>query len=78
MLAVMWIAILGGLLVMMGQQDRSEALFYYFCLEDQVPENHLLRQIEKHISFAFVREQLKDSYSETGRPSIEEAIFRRR
>jgi transposase len=27
--------------------------------------------IEKHISFAFVREKLKDSYSETGRPSID-------
>ncbi len=24
------IAILGGLLIMMGQHDRSEALFYYF------------------------------------------------
>ena len=63
--------ILGGLLLMMGQHDRSEALFYYFRLEDQVPENHLLRLIEKHLSFAFVREQLKESYSETGRPSID-------
>ncbi len=27
---------------MMGQHDRSEALFYYFRLEDQVPETHLL------------------------------------
>jgi Transposase domain (DUF772) len=65
------IPIVGGLLIMMGQHDRSEALFYYFRLEDQVPENHLLRLIDKHISFEFVREQLKDSYSETGRPSID-------
>ena len=28
---------LGGLLIMMGQHDRSEALFYYFRLEGQVP-----------------------------------------
>jgi hypothetical protein len=28
------IAILGGLLIMMGQHSRSEALFYYFRLED--------------------------------------------
>ncbi len=61
-----WIFIFGGLLIMMGQHNRCEALFYYFRLEDQVPENHLLRLIEKHISFAFVRERLKDSYSETG------------
>jgi transposase len=45
-----WISILGGLLLMMGHQSRSESLFYYFRLEDQVPENHLLRLIDKHIS----------------------------
>jgi len=72
-----WISIFGGLLIMMGQHDRSEALFYYFRLEDQVPEGHLLRLIEKHISFGFVRERLKDSYSETGRPSIDPELLLR-
>jgi hypothetical protein len=43
-----WIAILGGLLLMMGQHDRSESLFYYFRIEDQVPENHLLRLVLKN------------------------------
>jgi transposase len=71
------ILIVGGLLIMMGQHDRSEALFYYFRLEDQVPETHLLRLIEKHISFAFVRERLKESYSETGRPSIDPELLLR-
>jgi len=71
------ILIVGGLLIMMGQHDRSEALFYYFRLEDQVPETHLLRLIEKHISFAFVRERLKQSYSETGRPSIDPELLLR-
>jgi hypothetical protein len=51
-----WITILGGVLIMMGQHSRAEALFCYFRLEDQVPEAHLLRLIEKHISFEFVRE----------------------
>jgi len=72
-----WIIILGGALIMMGQHDRSEALFYYFRLEDQVPETHLLRLIDKHISLAFVREQLKESYSETGRPSIDPELLLR-
>ena len=62
---------------MMGQHTRAEALFYYFRLEDQVPENHLLRLIEKHVSFAFVREKLKASYSETGRPSIDPELLLR-
>jgi len=72
-----WIAILGGLLIMMGQHARSEALFYYFRLEDQIPENHLLRLIDKHVSFSFVRERLKDSYSDTGRPSIDPEVLLR-
>ena len=55
---------------MMGQHSRSESLFYYFRIEDQVPENHLLRLLDRHIRFDFVREKLKNSYSDTGRPSI--------
>jgi transposase len=69
--------ILGGLLIMMGHHARSEALFYYFRLEDQVPETHLLRLVDKNIGFDFVREQLKDSYSETGRPSIDPELLLR-
>src|ERR1700748_1072607 len=74
---LLWIAIIGGLTLMMGQHPRSESLFYYFRLEDQVPENHLLRLIDKHIDFGFVRERLKESYSETGRPSIDPELLLR-
>jgi hypothetical protein len=77
MLMLWLIPIGGGLLIMMGQHDRSEALFYYCRLEDQVAENHLLRLIEKHISFEFVRERLRNSYSENGRPSIDPALLLR-
>src|ERR1700681_4624177 len=71
------IPIVGGLLIMMGQHDRSEALFYYFRLEDQAPETHLLRLIDKHISFEFVRERLRNRYSDTGRPSIDPELLLR-
>jgi hypothetical protein len=50
----------------MGQHDRSEALFYYFRLEDQVPENHLLRLIDKHISFSSCASDLETAIA---RPS---------
>ena len=71
------IAMVGGLLLMMGQHARSEALFYYFRLEDHVPEDHLLRLIDRHVSFDFVRAKLKDSYSDTGRPSIDPELLLR-
>jgi transposase len=72
-----FIAIHRGLLIMMEQHARSESLFYYFRIEDQVPENHLLRLIDRHISFDFVRKKLKDSYSDTGRPSIDPELLLR-
>ena len=68
---------LGGLLIMMGQHSRSESLFYYFRIEDQVPEDHLLRRIDGHVSFDFVHEKLRDSYSDTGRPSIDPEVLLR-
>jgi Transposase domain (DUF772) len=46
-------------------------------LDDQIPENHLLRLIDQHISFEFVRQQLKDSYSETGQPSVDPELLLR-
>jgi hypothetical protein len=69
-------AIFGGLLLMMGRQTRSESLFYYFRLEDQIPENHLLRLINRHVSFDFVREK-RDTYSDTSRLSIDPEVLLR-
>jgi transposase len=75
----MWfsIKVYGGTLIMMGQHTRSESLFYYFRIEDHIPEDHLLRLVDRHMDFAFVRETLKASYSHTGRPSIDPEVLLR-
>ena len=62
---------------MMGQQERTESLFYYFRLEDQIPEDHLLRLIDQYVDLSFVRERLKPFYSSTGRPSIDPEVLLR-
>ena len=67
----------GGLLLMMGHHSRAESLFYYFRLEDQVPENHLLRLIDRHVNLEFIRAKLKDAYSDAGRPSIDPELLLR-
>jgi transposase len=74
---LLFIARLGGLLLMMGNHSRSESLFYYFRLEDQVPENQLLRLIDRHVDFEFIRTKLKDCYSDAGRPSIDPELLLR-
>lgn len=62
---------------MMGQQPRTEPLFYYFRLEDQIPEDHLLKRLDRCIDFGFVRERLRDTYSAIGRPSIDPEVLLR-
>src|SRR6266849_10740663 len=55
---------------MMGQQPRMESLFCYFCLEDQIPEDHLLRLIDRYVDFRFVRERLKNFSAPRGGPRL--------
>ena len=62
---------------MMGQQTQHESLFFYFRLEEQIPEDHLLRLIDHYIDLSFVRGRLKRFYSQTGRPSIDPEVLLR-
>ena len=55
---------------MMGIQAAPERLFYDFCLDDHVPDDHLLRQIDGFLDLSSVRGQLAGYYSHIGRPSI--------
>jgi transposase len=61
----------------MCEQPRSEPLFYYFRLEDQIPDHHLLKRLDRCVDFSFVRERLKGAYSPLGRPSIDPEILLR-
>ncbi len=42
------------------------------CIEDLVPQDHLLRKVENAIDFSFIYDEVKDLYSaDNGRPSID-------
>ena len=61
---------------MMGQvEPGQERLFYNFCLEDQIPPNHLVRKLDALLDFDPIREGLKPFYSETGRPSVDPELM---
>lgn len=60
---------------MMGLQANPEQLCYDFCLEDHVPDNHLLRKIDQFLDLDDLRESLKPFYSSMGRPSIDPALM---
>ncbi len=61
---------------MMGQlPGRQNTLFYDFCLETHIPEDHLLRQIDAFLDFGGISEHLKPYYSHTGRPSVDPELM---
>jgi transposase len=60
---------------MMGLQDEPEQLFYAFRLESHVPQDHLLRGIDRVFDFGGLRKALVPYYSSTGRPSIDPELM---
>jgi transposase len=61
---------------MMGRlDDRQQSLFYDFCLETHVPQDHLLRKIAAVLDLSGVREKLAPYYSAMGRPSLDPELM---
>src|SRR5919109_2987390 len=56
---------------MMGRLRHEQKLFYSFCLEDVIPEDHLVRKIAAVLDLSWVHAELEPHYSQTGRPSID-------
>ena len=56
---------------MMGHnRNNQDRLFYSFNLDEHIPQNHLLRGIDRCLDLSELRQHLADYYSHTGRPSI--------
>ena len=61
---------------MMGSNDKpQDELFYAFNLEEIVPQDHLLRDIDRVLDLSDLREHLAPFYSHTGRPSIDPELM---
>lgn len=56
-------------------QEAQAALFYEFSLEDHVPDDHLLRTIDRFVDLAHIRPHLAPFYSSAGRPSIDPELL---
>jgi transposase len=57
------------------RQVEQAALFYGFSLESHVPQDHMLRAIDRFVTLGDLRRQLAPFYSETGRPSIDPELM---
>jgi hypothetical protein len=63
---------------MMGRLDRDQGqLFYSFCLEEVVPNDHPVREIAAVLDLSWVHTESAPHYSRLGRPSIDPVLMLR-
>jgi transposase len=61
---------------MMGQRKDGQGQFFYaFDLDEVVPPDHLVRQIDGGLDLSWVHKELAPYYSHTGRPSIDPVLM---
>lgn len=57
---------------MLTSENKKRNQIQMFCIDDLVPQDHMLRKIENAIEWSFIYDLVKDRYSEDkGRPSID-------
>src|SRR4029453_8356150 len=61
---------------MMGRLKHDQRqLFYSFCLEEVVPDDHLVRDISAVLDLSWVHAELGAYYPKIGRPSIDPMVI---
>ena len=61
---------------MMGRREGGQGQFFYsFKLDEVVPPDHLVRQIDGVLDLGWVHKELAPYYSHTGRPSIDPVLM---
>jgi hypothetical protein len=58
---------------MLGDQDRWQEDIFVACpLRDLIPDDHILKQVDKALDLSWLRDEVRDCYDERlGRPSID-------
>src|SRR5215472_734536 len=61
---------------MMGRLNHSQGrLFYSFCLEGAIPDDHLVRKIAAVLDLSWVHAELAPHYPNNGRPWIDPELM---
>ena len=62
--------------MMTQNTNKKREQLQMFCMDEMVPQDHLLRLIDKAIDWSFIYELVEDKYcSDNGRPSIDPVVL---
>ena len=61
---------------MLREHDNKQIGMEFVCIEELVPQDHLLRKIERVIDFEFIRDKVKGLYcADNGRPAVDPVVL---
>ena len=56
--------------------DKKRGQMLMFCMDDMIPQDHLLRKIDKAIDWNFIYDLVEDKYcADNGRPSLDPVLL---
>ena len=62
--------------MMTRDADKKREQMLMFCMDDMVPQDHMLRKIDKAINWNFIYDLVVDRYChDNGRPSLDPVIL---
>ncbi len=61
---------------MLKDRPQTQSSLEFVCIDELVPQDHLLRKVDKHIDFSFIHELVKDLYCQNnGRPALDPTLM---
>jgi len=62
--------------MMTKNADKKREQMIMFCMDDMVPQNHMLRLIDKAIDWTFIYDLVEEKYCpNNGRPSMDPVML---
>lgn len=60
---------------MIKRNENRQMRMFMGCIEDLMPQEHFLRDLDNLIDFSFIYEKIESLYSNTGRPAVDPVLF---
>ena len=60
---------------MLKRAESKQMKMSFVTLEELMPQEHFLRDLDRLVDFDFIYDKVADLYSNTGRPSIDPVVL---
>lgn len=60
---------------MLNRHENRQMKMHFVTLEDLMPQEHFLRNLDRLVDFSFIYDKVVPLYSNTGQPSVDPVLL---